>query len=188
MLVLLAFLLMILSDLLKLARRQGPGKYLFLLGVAVLAAGGVSAASSAARFQVALPIRICSLLISLTAAALEYRALFVCLPACSIYLGNDGQGRLVDSGMYAACRHPGALWFPLFSICLALGLGNWELLTAAGLASALNFLYVWIQDRYIFPGTIADYEGYRQTTPYIMPTAGSIRRALGKQSGSEDRR
>lgn len=183
LLVILSFGLMGLSDLLKLAGRRKPGRNLFLIGMAGLVYAGLSAALSSSRFQIPVPLKALFLLVSLAAAVLEYLALFSSLPALSTYLGENEPSQLVESGMYALCRHPGALWFPLFSLSLALGLGNWELLASSGLASALNILYVWFQDRLVFPKIFTDYSRYTQSTPFIVPTAQSILRALGKESG-----
>ena len=182
LLVLLSFGLMFLSDWLKITDQRKQGKYLLLFGMAVLAAAGIVAALNGSRFQIAPLLRIFFLLIALAGALLEYSALFSSLPSASTYLGENERNPLVDSGMYALCRHPGALWFPIFSLSLALGLENWELLAAAGLASALNLLYVWFQDRLIFPKTITDYAQYRKNTPFLIPTAQSVSRAIGKES------
>lgn len=184
MLVIISFGLMFLSDMQKLAGRRRLGQYLFIIGMMVLAAAGINSAMSSSRFQTAPLMKILFLLIALAAAVLEYLALFSSLPAFSTYLGDDEPRQLVDSGMYALCRHPGALWFPLFSLSLALGIGNWELLASAGLASALNLLYVWFQDRLVFPKTIDHYAQYRERTPFVIPTAQSISRAIGKESKS----
>ncbi|NLC32614.1 MAG: hypothetical protein GX781_04895 [Clostridiales bacterium] len=108
-------------------------------------------------------------------------SLFLSLPAVHTYFGKEEPGFLVDSGMYALCRHPGALWFPIFSCFLALGLANPELLLAAVLASLLNVLYVWFQDKKIFPHTIMGYERYQKTTPFLLPNAHSFSRAIGKK-------
>lgn len=187
LLVLPAFGLMFLSDHLKLAGRRKQGKPLFLSGIAVLAAAGVTAAVNGPRFQAAPLLKAFFLLLALVSAALEYAALFSALPAGDTYLRGDRPERLVESGMYALCRHPGALWFPLFSLSLALGAANWALLAAAGLASSLNLLYVWYQDREIFPKTIPGYEEYRKSTPFLIPTARSISRAVGKETKKQDR-
>lgn len=184
LLVIISFGLMFLSDMLKLAGRRRLGKYLFIIGMMVLAAAGISAAMSSSRFQTALLLKILFLLIALVAAVLEYLALFSSLPAFSTYLGENEPKQLVDSGMYALCRHPGSLWFPLFSLSLALGIGNWELLASAGIASALNLLYVWFQDRFVFPKTITGYAQYQERTPFVIPTAQSISRAIGKEPRS----
>jgi protein-S-isoprenylcysteine O-methyltransferase Ste14 len=180
LLVTVSFGMMFLSDLLKLAGHCRSGKYLLLAGMMALVAAGINAAMSSSRFQTVLPLKILFLLISLAAAALEYRALFSSLPVIHTYLGNNEPTQLVDSGMYALCRHPGALWFPLFSVSLAIGLGNWELLASAGLASLLNLWYVWFQDLFIFPRTIAGYRKYQESTPFLIPTAQSISCTVGK--------
>ena len=181
LLVIISFGMMFLSDLLKLAGHRGPGKYLFIAGMAVLAAAGINAAMSSSRFQTGVLPTILLLLVALAALALEIHALFVSLPASGTYLGEDEPGQLVDSGMYALCRHPGALWFPLFTVSLALGMGNWEMLASASAASALNLLYVWFQDRLIFPKTIANYRQYQERTPFIIPTSRSISEAVSKK-------
>jgi protein-S-isoprenylcysteine O-methyltransferase Ste14 len=182
LLVLLSFGLMFLSDWLKLTGHRKQGKYLLLLGMMVLVAAGINASVSGSRFQIAPLPRILFLLVAAAAALLEYFALFSSLPAVSTYLGENERQPLVDGGMYSLCRHPGALWFPLFSLSLALGLGNWEMLLSAGLASALNLLYVFFQDRLVFPKTIADYAQYQKNTPFLIPTGQSILRAIGKES------
>ena len=187
LLVFLSFGLMFLSDWMKLKGRRKQGKHLLLFGMMVLVAAGINASVSGSRFQIAPLPGILFLLIALAAGLLEYLALFSSLPAMSTYLEERELQPLVDSGMYALCRHPGALWFPLFSLSLALGLGNWQLLAAAGLASALNLLYVFFQDRLVFPKTITDYARYQKSTPFLIPTGQSILRSIGKESKKQVR-
>lgn len=51
---------------------------------------------------------------------------------------------------------------------------------AANAFSILDILYVVIQDMIIFPKQFADYDDYKKTTPFLIPTPGSVKRALGK--------
>lgn len=105
------------------------------------------------------------------------RALFFALPAKEAYHGG---GQLVSTGWYALCRHPGALCFAGTTLCL------WGLLQTPGATVALllwnaaEFFYVLWQDRFLFPRTIAGYEEYRRETPFLIPTAASLRAALTK--------
>ena len=46
----------------------------------------------------------------------------------------------------------------------------------------LDLIYVKWQDVYIFPFTISDYEGYKKTTPFLIPTIGSISRFFNSPS------
>jgi protein-S-isoprenylcysteine O-methyltransferase Ste14 len=84
----------------------------------------------------------------------------------------------VDSGIYALCRHPGALWLPAFLLFFSLGIGSLGLVIAGILASFLNLLYVWFQDRTVFPRTIPGYSEYQLRVPFLLPTWQGVRSAL----------
>ena len=93
---------------------------------------------------------------------------------------------LVDTGVYALCRHPGVLWlggFYLFAWCAA---GGWPLLAAFVLFTGLDVAYVLWQDRVIFPVSIEHYRLYQQTTPFLVPSAASLRRCLRRREGGEE--
>lgn len=186
LLILLSFAVMVFSDLLKMRGRNAAGKALFAAGAVTLIAAGLRAALLGPWFQVPGVLRV--LLFALAALGLwgEYVALFVSLPAGDTYLSGKAAGQLVDSGLYALCRHPGGLFFPLMSISLALGLGNRGLLLGSLLASLLNLLYVWFQDRVVFPQTIAGYDSYRQRVPFLVPTAQSLARAVSGSNNAQD--
>lgn len=182
-LVIFAFALMFLSDGLKLHRKTSAGKLFFAAGMLVLVAAGIFAALKGQHFYLAPAVSILFLLISAAGAWGVCASLFFSLPADSTYLVDQQESvQLVDSGLYALCRHPGALWFPVFSCFLALGLGNIDLLASAALASLLNILYVWYQDYKIFPVTIKGYEQYQKITPFLLPTAHSLSRAIGEKT------
>ncbi len=181
-LVFFAFTLMFLSDVLKLHKRTATGKLFFSSGMLILIAAGVLAVLYGMNFYIPPVMKGLFLLIAAVGAWGLFSSLFFSLPALSTYFDKEESVYLVDTGMYALCRHPGALWFPIFSCFLALGLGNLELLANAAFASLLNVLYVWFQDRQIFLYTIKEYEQYQKTTPFLLPTAHSFSRAIGKKS------
>ena len=56
------------------------------------------------------------------------------------------------------------------------------LLAAFALYTALDALYVLWQDRVIFPVSIEHYAAYRRSTPFLLPTAASLRRCLATLS------
>ena len=180
--VIVSFLFMALSDALKMRGRDKAGKGLFAAGVLLLAAGMILSAMTGNRFHVSPLLR--ALLITLAALGAwgEYSSLFGALPVKETYIGTYPAQKLVDSGLYAMCRHPGAIFFPLMSVCLALGLGSVSLLNSSLLASSLNLLYVLFQDQVVFPATIPGYGSYRQRVPFLLPTAQSIARALGRST------
>ena len=185
--VIVSFLLMALSDALKMRGRDKAGKGLFAAGVLFLAAGLILSAMTGNRFHVSpLPQALFVTLAALGAWG-EYSSLLGALPVKETYIGADPAQKLVDSGLYAMCRHPGAIFFPLMSVCAALGLGSVSLLINGLLASLLNLLYVVFQDQVVFPSTIPGYNSYRQRVPFLFPTAQSIARALGKTTDRQDK-
>lgn len=102
-------------------------------------------------------------------------SVFLCVPP-SGKAAADGARPAVTTGMYALCRHPGALWSIFLYICLwgATGLPAY----AAAVYPALNVIYVFVQDRWLFPRFLSGYDEYRKTTPFIFPTPGSLRRCI----------
>lgn len=187
LLVILAFAVMGASDLAKMRGRAARGNVLFLAGMITLAAAGLLSALGGARFHLALALRIVFFALAALGLWGEYSALFVSLPAGDTYLGAKAPGQLVDSGLYALCRHPGGLFLPLMSISLALALTSRSLLIDSLLASLLNLLYIRFQDRVVFPQTIPGYDSYRQRVPFLVPTAQSIARAAaGSKNKQED--
>ena len=184
--VIVSFLLMALSDALKMRGRDKAGKGLFAAGFLLLAASMILSAVTGKRFHVSPPLRVLLITLAALGAWGEYSSLFGALPVKETYIGTDPAQKLVDSGLYAMCRHPGAIFFPLMSVCAALGLGSVSLLINGLLASLLNLLYVVFQDQVVFPSTIPGYNSYRHRVPFLFPTSQSIARALGKTTDKQD--
>lgn len=99
--------------------------------------------------------------------------LFFALPAKNTYSGLQRQS-LCKSGLYALCRHPAAWWLLFMYLFLWLYGGTRELLVACILFPLLNLLYIWVQDRYLFPRYIDGYSEYKHETPFLFPTGKSI--------------
>ena len=104
-------------------------------------------------------------------------SLFFALPFTETYVHESEEGIVCDRGMYALCRHPGVLWFVLTYLFLALAWGTSQVWGMGIFFSLLNVGYVVLQDRWTFPRTFEDYEGYRKRVPFLIPTVGSMKRA-----------
>jgi protein-S-isoprenylcysteine O-methyltransferase Ste14 len=91
---------------------------------------------------------------------------------------DDRKRPLVDSGLYALCRHPGVLFFCLFYFFSAISFGGTGLWTAFVMYSVFDIIYALWQDRFVFPDTISDYQMYRRTVPFLIPTWKSIKKCL----------
>lgn len=113
--------------------------------------------------------------------AVEVYALFFALPFAQAYR-KTGEKKLVDRGLYALCRHPGVLFFSAMYLFLWLGSGVRLMFWAFVLFTASDVLHVFVQDRCYFPKTLDGYCEYKKTTPFLIPTKSSFRRAL-KRNG-----
>jgi protein-S-isoprenylcysteine O-methyltransferase Ste14 len=104
--------------------------------------------------------------------------LFLGIPFTKTYLETQRGNAVVNTGMYALCRHPSAIWFFFFYLFLALASGNKLLLWAAVTWTILNTIYVYIQDRWIFPIILEDYQSYQKHVPFLIPNLSSIRNCV----------
>ncbi len=105
-------------------------------------------------------------------------ALFFALPFRKTYVTGENSAQVVDTGMYALCRHPGVIWFCLAYLFLYLARGTGEALAAWLVWTVADIAHVWVQDRFYFPQTLPGYDDYREKTPFLLPTPGSVRKAL----------
>ena len=110
--------------------------------------------------------------------------LFFALPFKQTYREQSDPHKVCRSGAYALCRHPGILCF--FGVYLFLGAAAFpgNLAINGAVFSLLNLAYAWFQDRITFPKTFSDYDSYRESVPFLIPTKASIqmaRRTLTKE-------
>ena len=176
-----AFGLMVLSDYGQVLKgRRGAGK-LFPLGGALLIAA--TAALLVRRWRSvppgpgSLPWFVGSALMLL----LLLYTLFFALSAggsSAATAQKDELRPLVDTGVFALCRHPGVLFLGGFYACLWGALGGMALGLAFVLFTLLDAAYAAWQGRYVFPRSIRGYAAYRAATPRFLPTRGSLRRCL----------
>lgn len=103
--------------------------------------------------------------------------LFFALPFSETYTESGGLP-LVNHGVYGVCRHPGFWLFAAFYFFLWLFFTGRRMFLAFLLYPFCNYLYIYVQDRYIFPRYIRGYDDYRQTVPFVIPTRESLRTAF----------
>jgi len=75
----------------------------------------------------------------------------------------------MDQGVYGLCRHPGFWMFALCYLFLALFFFDIRLLYCCVVYSICNFLYILLQDVYIFPKYIRGYSEYKKRVPFLIP-------------------
>ena len=106
-------------------------------------------------------------------------ALFFALPIKDAY---NGGGTVVATGVYALCRHPAAMFFLGFTLCFLGMMRNWETLAATAVWNIGEIIYIWIEDKAIFPKTLKGYDTYRETTPFLIPNRTSVKAAFGRKN------
>ncbi|MDP4109378.1 MAG: hypothetical protein Q8878_05040 [Bacillota bacterium] len=104
-------------------------------------------------------------------------ALFFALPFGDTYSVHQ-KNVICKTGPYAMCRHPGVICFAGFYLFLYFALPSLRLAYFATVSCICNLLYVIFQDMWSFPLTFDGYGDYRNETPFLIPTAKSIRRGL----------
>ncbi len=177
----LAFGLMVLSDYAQVLRgRRGAGALFPAGGVLLVLSTLVLSADALRRYDHGPWSLVCGAGALLMLALLLY-TLFFALPAggsSAATAQKDELRPLVDTGVFALCRHPGVLFLGGFYACLWGALGGWALGLAFVLFTLLDAAYAAWQGRYVFPRSIRDYAAYRAVTPRFLPTARSLRRCL----------
>ena len=104
--------------------------------------------------------------------------LFFALPFGDTYQTMGGRPQVCSAGVYALCRHPGVLWFFFFYLFLGLSLHSLQLMGTGMVLSLCNLGYVILQDMWTFPRSLGGYEEYKKSTPFLIPTKGSIMACL----------
>ena len=173
-----AYLLMMLSDWWTAIWKKRGGSIWFYSGC-----GGLVAALWLSLPGISLnqwrnePFRmICATICVIWVVLLLYTVLIAPFLGKNSGFCETGKQPLANTGVYALCRHPGGLWFGLSCLFLWLSVGGFGLLAAGIWLTLLDVLYVWWQDRLIFPRTISRYTDYQRTTPFLLPNRQSLRR------------
>lgn len=102
----------------------------------------------------ALPVGIVAGLLAAVALMLMVYSLFFALPFKETYVNPKEKNSIIDTGMYALCRHPGVIWFFFFYLFLWLASGVKLMLWAGLVWTFMDVLHVYIQDRWLFPQSL----------------------------------
>lgn len=177
----MAYVLFLLYDL--TAMKQTRGAYLVFFAGGLLMATAtlclILRAYPVKAFENHLWLTIFFLAAALMSLGLLIWVLFFSVPAKDTYV-KGGKNPVVTGGWYALCRHPGVIFFGAFYLFIYLAFQTIELLIAFAVLTLLDIVYVAVQDQYIFPKTLDGYEAYQQTTPFILPSAASIKKTFGE--------
>lgn len=162
-----AFLLMLLGDINDAVFDRAVLRLCFPAGLVLLAiatGAGIRLGNADMAWCVA----------ALAFLALLLYALFGSFPVKDAYASQETGRQVYDGGFYAACRHPGVLFFAGLYISLHFAV---ELpITDAAVYTGLDLALAFAEDVWIFPKTIGGYEEYKKRVPFIIPGLDSLKK------------
>lgn len=174
----LAFLFLFLFDINKTKLRNRNLNISFAIGIALLAGSTIGIIiEDYGTLQMPDISRLLAGLITIISFLLMVYSLFFALPFEKTYTDVKNT-YLIDTGMYALCRHPGVIWFFFFYLFLWITSGKMMMLWAGIIWTTLDVIHVYIQDRWFFPQTLVGYEIYKNNVPFLIPNRISIRKCL----------
>jgi len=173
-----AFLFLFLFDFYTL-REEGIKKKIFgLIGISLLIYSSIMLAIVSPRLSIPISIKLSAGLAWFLSLCLLIYSLFLELPFVKTYGKKEHSNKLVDTGTYALCRHPGVLWFGLMFLFFFLLTGAKLILLAGIIWTGLDVLHVYIQEKLFFPKMFPEYSLYMKETPMLIPTVYSIKKCL----------
>jgi protein-S-isoprenylcysteine O-methyltransferase Ste14 len=175
-----AFVLLSVADLATLRERRLIRAMAFAAATVLFCGALALAAVRGPRLAVSPGFRAAGGILAALSLALAAVSLFREVPTPRIYLGKPAPRRLVTTGTYALCRHPGVLWLTVFLASLAALAASRDLAILTPIWIAMDVIHVhWQERRYLIPVFGSEYLKYRNQVPFLVPSARSIRRALG---------
>lgn len=174
-----AYILFALYDINSVIFRNKLLSWSFFAGTILLAAATAAVIAACGQRIVWDPFRtgICGAIAAVFLILLIY-TLFFALPFKATYLKAEAPPKVIRSGVYALCRHPGVLWLIGFYLFMGLALSVPLIYMAAAIFSGMDILYVVLQDRWTFMKSFSDYGDYKKDTPFLIPNLKSMKRCI----------
>lgn len=116
--------------------------------------------------------------ISLFGFYLLIYSLFFALPFEMTYIKFGERRKVYNRGVYAMSRHPGVLFYIIFFIGLSILEPTIITISTYFIWILLNLIYIIFQELWTFPKIFGDYNIYRQSTPFLIPTIKSIKSCI----------
>lgn len=120
--------------------------------------------------------RIISLVIATISLLLLIYSVFIEVGRNTYQYKNEN--RLITTGTYALSRHPGVLWLFLVYLFGAIYFQNYFVLYAGLIWTAVNIIYVIIQEKFIFTKLFDNYGSYIESTPMLVPSLESLEKCI----------
>lgn len=174
----LAFILFLVFDINKIKYFYKPLNFCFAAGLLILTicTSNILFGNYEGR-QVSYLWKIIWSFMAFLTLMLGFSSLFLFIPFKRTYTEVE-QSKVITTGAYGLCRHPGVFCFILFYLFLWLASGKTMMLWAGIIWNTMNVLYVYVQDKWIFPKMLIGYEHYQATVPFLIPNKDSIKKFI----------
>lgn len=130
------------------------------------------------NFEVSISLQLFFGAMSISSLLLIIYSLFFALPFGKTYIEVEKGNTVVDTGMYALCRHPGVIWFFFFYLFLWLASGKMMIMWAGIIWTGMDIVHVYVQDRWLFPKNLNGYDSYKHKVPFLVPNLASIKKSI----------
>lgn len=174
-----AFIFFFMFDMAKLKFKQGFSGIFFLIGVLLVSFATIRIFMQVNWYYVIGIKSTVFILLSAFSFAFMFYCLFFALPFDSTYKNADSTVQTISHGVYALCRHPGVLGFMAGYFFIYAATKSSTLFTAFVVWSLFDIWHVYVQDVYYFPKTLAGYNEYKKTTPFLIPNIASMKKCFG---------
>lgn len=180
----LAFIFFYIFDFNKIKLLKKGINISFAAGIVILAASTAGILfGEYDGFSLPTSLKVLFGVLSIGSLYMIYYSLFAALPFGSTYKEAAQENTVVDWGMYALCRHPGAIWFFFFYLFLWLACGKTMMMWAGIAWTIMNVIYVYVEDRWFFPAAFNGYDRYKSRVPFLIPNPASIKRLITLKQG-----
>jgi protein-S-isoprenylcysteine O-methyltransferase Ste14 len=180
----LAFVFFYIFDLNKVKFLKKGINISFAAGIALLAVSTAGILLGDYKgFEVSIPLKLLFGALSIGSLFMIFYALFAALPYGVTYKEVEHGNTVVDSGMYALCRHPGVIWFFFFYLFLWLASGKTMMMWAGIIWTIMDIIYVYVEDRWFFPAALNGYDQYKSKVPFLIPNPASIKKCITFKQG-----
>lgn len=173
-----AFILFAVFDYFTLTNRGFLKKVFGLTGLAVFIFSSIMTLLYSDTTNIPIVLRAISFVLSLFFLWMLVYSLFLELPFQKTYGNKIHNTKLITTGTYALCRHPGVIWFALFYLFLFLFTAKTMILVGGTVWTILDVIHVIFQEKLFFIVMFPDYGNYINTTPMLIPNLQSYKKCI----------
>ena len=166
-------------DMASLKERLFLKRAAFIAGHGILVFSSIMVVISPDKIELSPVFKIIGPVFSFVFFLILIYSIFIEIPIKNTFIQQNRNNVLVKTGTYGLVRHPGVLWYVFFLLGLFLMTGSKTLLFALPVWSAVDIIYIILQERFIFIKMFGEeYRKYQKEVPILIPTLKSIKKCI----------